>query len=99
MQYSSIEDLNHLSEALQLKYAITVDMTGSKYLGLTIEHDKIESTISISMPEYVSKILTRFEVPTDGKAQYGPAKYECSYGRDAQLTNVESNIMLSAERK
>jgi len=71
VQYSSIEDLNHLSEALQLKYAITVDMTGSKYLGLTIEHDKIESTISISMPEYVSKILTRFEVPTDGKAQYG----------------------------
>jgi hypothetical protein len=99
VQYSSIEDLNHLSEALQLKYAITVDMTGSKYLGLTIEHDKIESTISISMPEYVSNILTRFEVPTDGKAQYGPAKYECSYGRDAQLTNVESNIMLSAERK
>jgi hypothetical protein len=99
VQYSSIEDLNHLSEALKRKYTITIDMAGSKYLGLTIEHDKIESTISISMPEYISKVLTRFEIPKDGKPQHAPAKYECSYGKDAQLTHQESEIFLSEDRK
>jgi hypothetical protein len=41
-------------------YTITVDVTGSQYLGMTIVHDKVAETMAITMPGYIDKALIRF---------------------------------------
>ena len=59
------EHAEHLFAALLERYtiAVAVDYTGSKYVGITIHHDKDARTMSLStMPGYVSKALTRFGV-------------------------------------
>jgi hypothetical protein len=58
VQYTRTEDVEHLAAALRSLYDITMDWIGSKYLGLTIKHDKDEETISISMPVVSSLIKT-----------------------------------------
>ena len=95
VQYSSVEDVNHLADTLRKLYKITMDWTGSKYLGLTIRHDEVEKTMSISMPTYIAKILERFEIEQEGKPYYSPAKYECTFLRDAQLTETDNSPMIS----
>lgn len=62
--HASDEHLQHLLSALRELYTITVDYTGSKYLGLTIDWDYQGGQVSLSMPKYVTKALERFQVPT-----------------------------------
>ena len=40
-------------------YNATVNKTGTKYLGLTLEWDYQKRTVKGSMPEYVAKVLHR----------------------------------------
>jgi hypothetical protein len=51
---------DHFLNTLRQLYKITVDATGSQYLGMTIVHDKQAETMSISMPGYLDKALPRF---------------------------------------
>ena len=51
------------------------------------------------MPTYIAKVLDRFNIPSDGPAQHSPAKYECNFGRDAQLTEVDTSPTISMERQ
>jgi hypothetical protein len=47
------------------------------------------------MSTYIAKILERFEIEQEGKPYYSPAKYECTFGRDAQLTETDNSLMIS----
>ena len=89
------EHAEHLFAALREEYTITVDYTGSKYVGITIQHDKAARTMSLSMPGYVLKALTRFEVPTQTHATSSPLLYTPpSYGKRSQQWNT---VDLSAQ--
>ena len=75
IKYKRHEDVQHLISTLQLLYKITIDWTGSKYLGYTIEHDKKAGTMSLSMPDYIPRLLQRMNIPLDGTPTYSPAPY------------------------
>ena len=45
---------------MKAQYEITVDLTGSKYLGLKIEWNYDKKYVEISMPDYIGKALIRF---------------------------------------
>lgn len=47
----------HLITTLQKLYVITIDWTGSKYLGFTISFNHDEQYVEISMPGYKDKVL------------------------------------------
>jgi hypothetical protein len=61
IKYKSVSGRDHLLATLRLKYKITVDMENPTYLGMTIVHDKLNQTITCSMPGYIEKVLARFQ--------------------------------------
>ena len=68
----NIDDLNHLIATLSKHYKITIDPTGSKYLGMDIEHDRTNRLVSISMPRYVPNALKRFNIDINSHPQHTP---------------------------
>ena len=86
VKYVGLEHFNHLKSALCDLYEITVDMTGSKYLGMQINWNYDEKYVEISMPDYVKKALHRYQyVPTRPQHALHPAPRPV-YGRAQQMT-------------
>ena len=52
-----MDDLDHLINALQQHYEITVDMDGKQFCGLYLEWNHPCGYRDISMPNYVNKKL------------------------------------------
>ena len=75
IKYVDKADVEHLLQALRLLYRITFDWSGTKYLGFTIDHDKTSHTISISLPEYIPRLLERLQIPKEGPVVLSPAPY------------------------
>ena len=46
---------------LEQYYALATDWEGTKYIGLTFEYDHEQREVNLSMPDYVDKVLTRFQ--------------------------------------
>ena len=89
----SIDEANHLIEALREIYELKVDYTGAKYLGIQLDWDLTPApgmprSVRLSIPGYVHKGLARFDVivdtvhPTDSPGIFVPPKY----GRTAPQT-------------
>ena len=75
------DDITHLLDALQENYSITIDPSGSKYHGLTINWNYSEKKVDIFMPNSISKVLERFQHPFPKLPQYSPHKWLAStYG-------------------
>ena len=90
---------DHLISTLQELYAITIDWEGKKYLGITIDFDKKEHSVSLSMPGYISKLLQRFQ-PSGLKQAASPSNYiPPKYGQTTQYTNVDDSAVLTAAEK
>lgn len=87
IKYVGKEYMDHLLETLRKKYQITVDWTGGKYLGLTLDCDYKHRTVDISMPTYIDKALARFQHPAPAKPQHSPHAWNKPvYGSKQQLT-------------
>jgi hypothetical protein len=57
VKYTTKEGAQHLIDTLQKLYTITIDWTGSKYLGFTIVFNHDHQYVDISMPGYIDKVL------------------------------------------
>ena len=61
VKYNSITGRDHLIQTVtQANYELSVDATGSKFVGLTIEYNRNKRYMDISFPGYVKKLLIRF---------------------------------------
>ena len=76
IKYTDKVAAQHLLDTLTKLYAITVDWTGSKYLGITLRFDEDQRGryVALSMPGYVAKQLLRFR-PTESKNAASPSIY------------------------
>ena len=72
VQYSLKEDADNFLNALRAKYLITVDMEAIVYIGIKLEWDCVHRTVTLSMPNYVSKALHRFQHILRGGKDYSP---------------------------
>jgi hypothetical protein len=87
IKYTNQDDLDHLLASLRKHYTISVDLTGSKYLGLDIAWDYTNRTCDISMPGYIERALLRFQHASPAKPQDSPHYAERPiYGAAVQLT-------------
>lgn len=90
VKYVGKEHAEHLIETLQSLYKITIDWTGTKYCGLTLEWDYIARTVHMSMPGYVEKALARFQSPAPKRPQHSPHAWTApNYGTAVQYTAAE----------
>ena len=60
----SADDKQHFLSTLRKYYDISVDDTGSNYLGLTIDWNYRRGFVDISMPGYIPKLLSRLSHPS-----------------------------------
>ena len=90
---SDMVDIEYLLSCLREKYTITVDYTGTTYLGLTLQWDYsppagTRRSVTISMDGYVAKALLRFDIDTPTRKVHSPGGWERpQYGAQSQLTN------------
>ena len=82
--------INHLLTALKDKYKITVDETGSKYLGFTLTWDYLARTVDLSMPDYVKQALHRLQIQLPNRLQHAPHRYNVPiYGSRVQYAEKQ----------
>ena len=60
VQYIQQEDAEHLKAVLEQDYTVTVDWSGSRYIGITLDWDYSRGRVHLSMPNYVKKALKLF---------------------------------------
>ena len=64
IKYTSMEDAQHLIDALKQDYAITINWDSTKYIGLTLKWDYKNQKVYAHMPGYIQKALLRFKHQT-----------------------------------
>ena len=84
VKYKDKEAADHLINALQEIYTIKIDWTGAKYIGFTIKFERLQKTVTLSMPAYIAKVLERF-APNLRQGAPSPSIYTPpSYGARTQ---------------
>jgi len=98
--YTDQADVQYLIETLQKLYQITIDWTGTKYLKMTIDHNIIDQTITLSMPGYIEKALHRFGINDKTKTVNTPGPHtKPTYGKQTQENYIDQSPKLSAEHQ
>lgn len=86
VKYHSQEAIEFLLSALQAKYQITTDYTGSLYCGITLNWNHSHHSVNLSMPNYIHQVLTQYKHPCPTKPVHAPSQWiEPSYGKTTQL--------------
>lgn len=95
IKYSSQAGADHLIRTLRLLYVITIDWTGSTYIGFTIVFNNETRQVSLTMPGYIDKVLQRFaphlSIGAASPAVYIPPKY----GNSTQTPTSDTSLSLS----
>ncbi len=75
IKFHNKDDVHHLLTSLRELYTITEDWTGSKYVGLTIDHNRHQHTLTLSIPNYVDKACQRFNITAPNTPPTTPMVY------------------------
>ena len=70
MEYIGKENADHLIQALQKLYTISIDWTGSLFYGITIDWDCTAHTCDISMPQYLQTALLKSQHPASKRPKH-----------------------------
>ena len=92
IKYGDKAGVEHLFAAIREEYRLEVDWKGSKYIGMTIEYNRKERWLRLSMPGYVKAALLRFGVERASKLTHNPTKFDTIvYGQRIQLTEEDDS--------
>ena len=87
VKYTKNADFDHLINSLDHLYTTTVDRTGSKFLGMTLDWCYgADRHVDLSMPDYVAKALLRFSSFHPLRTSHAPHKWNKPvYGKQQQF--------------
>jgi hypothetical protein len=95
IKYFTKADADHLFAAIESKYVLTKDWTGTNYLGLTLQWNYAAGYVDVSMPHYVPKALAKFQHPKPKLPQHSPHLWTTPvYGQKIQLANHDTTPLL-----
>jgi len=95
IKYFSKTDADHLFDALATKYEMTIDWTGSSYLGFDLKWSYSAGHVDVSMPNYVPKALRTLNHPAPSKPQHAPHAWTTpAYGQKIQLADTDLTPLL-----
>ena len=72
VKYNNLRDVEHLKLALEDQYQVSMDWSGKKYVGLTLNWDYKRRRVTLSMPGYVQNALWEFQHPVPKRGQDAP---------------------------
>jgi hypothetical protein len=85
VKYIGKEHVDHLIWCIKQKYKLVKDWTGDLYCGIKFNWDHDASTLDISMPGYIQKVLQKYKHRMPTKPQHCPyASAPKQYGVKAQ---------------
>ena len=76
VSYVDRANAKNLEAALKAHYPMTIDWTGDKYIGITLDWDYKKRELRTSMPGYVEKALKQFKhILLSNKQQDSPSSF------------------------
>ena len=101
VRYTKKSDVDRLLTTLQKEYKCSTDWTGNRYIGLTLDWNYEKGTVTLSMPGYIERALTRFEHPPPSRPEYLPHAWNApTYGsRQQYVTHVTSELLDAKDTK
>ena len=69
-----MDDLHHLTSALEVHYKVVVDWKGSLFCGVKLTRDNISRHVITNMPGYIGTALTEYQHPKPAVPQHAPYK-------------------------
>jgi hypothetical protein len=98
VKYMGKHHADHLRDALMRSYELTADWEVKVYSGSSLKWDYKNRTCNISMPGYVSNVLSKFQHDAQNHPQHTPSKYVTPvYGAKAQYTTQDETPPLTAK--
>jgi hypothetical protein len=99
VKYVGKQHAEHLQNALLQTYELTTDWTATVYSGKTLKWDYGKRTCDISMPMYVSNVLSKFQHGTPKHPQHTPSRYvTLVYGAKTQYARRDETPPLTAKQ-
>jgi hypothetical protein len=92
--------MQHFIKTLRKLYTVKVDYRGSKYLGMTIDINRKERHVTLSMPGYITKLMRRVR-PQGIKGASTPAIYTTPNYKSpqAQTATTDATPFATPEQK
>jgi hypothetical protein len=99
VKYVGKQHAYHLRNALLKTYELTTDWFGMVYSGMTLKWDYKHRTCDISMPGYVSNVLSKFQYEAPKHPQHTPSRYVTPiYGAKTQYATKYETPPLTAKQ-
>jgi hypothetical protein len=99
VKYVGKQHADHLRNALLKTYELTTDWAGTVYSGMTLTWDYTNRTCCISMPGYVSSVLSKFQHDSPKHPQHTPSRYVTPvYGAKTQYATKDETPSLTAKQ-
>jgi hypothetical protein len=99
VKYVGKHHAEHLRNALLQTYELTTDWTVMVYSGMTLTWDYDTRTCDISMPGYVSNVLSKFQHDAPKHPQHTPSRYVTPvYGAKTQYATKDETAPLTAHQ-
>jgi hypothetical protein len=97
VNYVGKQHADHLRNALLITYELTTDWAATLYSGMTLKWDYINRTCDISMPGYVSNVLSKFQHDAPKHPQHTQSRYVTPvYGAKTQHATKYETPSLTA---
>ena len=89
---TSVLSTSHMLQALRDKYQITVDPSGTKFLGFILDWDYSARKVYLSMPNYVQHALHRLHHSLSTRLQHAPHRHNKPvYGHRIQFSESQDD--------
>jgi hypothetical protein len=99
VKYVGKQHAEHLRDVLLRTYELTMYWTVTVYSGMTLKWDYKSRTCDISMPGYVSNVLSKFQHDAPKHPQHTPSQYVTPvYGAKNQYTTKDETPPLTAQQ-
>jgi hypothetical protein len=99
VKYVGKQHSEHLRNALLRTYELTTDWTAKVYSGMTVNWDYKKRTCDISMPGYVSNVLSKFQHGAPNHPQHTLSRYVTPvYGAKTQYATKDETPPLNAQQ-
>jgi hypothetical protein len=99
VKYMGKQHTEHLRDALLRTYELAMDWTATVHSGMTLRWDYNNITSDISMPSYVSNVLSKFQHVAPKHEQHTPSRYFAPvYGAKTQYATKDETPPLTAKQ-
>jgi hypothetical protein len=99
VKYVGKQHAEHLRNALLQTYELTTDWTVTVYSGMTLKWDHKNRTCDISMPGYVSNVLSKFQHDDPKHPHHTPSRYVTPvYGANTRCATKDETPPLTVKQ-